>query len=146
MIRRPPRSTLFPYTTLFRSHLDRVILENRIRQELPAHLADARAGGVRRRGVELDFDHFADAEVADLREPQAGECLPDRRALDVEDPGLQPDEHAELHADVPTRRRYTSWYASSTPPRSRRNRSLSSFSPVCRSQRRHVSGEISSPR
>src|SRR3712207_8004289 len=25
MIRRPPRSTLFPYTTLFRSPLDRVI-------------------------------------------------------------------------------------------------------------------------
>src|SRR2546428_7616560 len=24
MIRRPPRSTLFPYTTLFRSHSDRV--------------------------------------------------------------------------------------------------------------------------
>src|SRR3712207_8805224 len=24
MIRRPPRSTLFPYTTLFRSHLPRV--------------------------------------------------------------------------------------------------------------------------
>src|SRR5258707_7447949 len=23
MIRRPPRSTLFPYTTLFRSHMDR---------------------------------------------------------------------------------------------------------------------------
>src|SRR5258708_19042399 len=29
MIRRPPRSTLFPYTTLFRSH-----------QSFPAHLAD----------------------------------------------------------------------------------------------------------
>src|SRR2546430_9018190 len=25
MIRRPPRSTLFPYTTLFRSHLDRLV-------------------------------------------------------------------------------------------------------------------------
>src|SRR2546422_2676461 len=25
MIRRPPRSTLFPYTTLFRSHLARVV-------------------------------------------------------------------------------------------------------------------------
>src|SRR3712207_8929033 len=25
MIRRPPRSTLFPYTTLFRSHLDRPV-------------------------------------------------------------------------------------------------------------------------
>src|SRR5258705_4885275 len=27
MIRRPPRSTLFPYTTLFRSHLDHVYAE-----------------------------------------------------------------------------------------------------------------------
>src|SRR3989442_5604582 len=27
MIRRPPRSTLFPYTTLFRSHHSRFILE-----------------------------------------------------------------------------------------------------------------------
>src|SRR5690348_18481446 len=27
MIRRPPRSTLFPYTTLFRSHLSRAIVE-----------------------------------------------------------------------------------------------------------------------
>src|SRR5258708_29419608 len=26
MIRRPPRSTLFPYTTLFRSHLRRVLI------------------------------------------------------------------------------------------------------------------------
>src|SRR5260370_2924693 len=25
MIRRPPRSTLFPYTTLFRSHVDRSV-------------------------------------------------------------------------------------------------------------------------
>src|SRR5256886_4646029 len=25
MIRRPPRSTLFPYTTLFRSHLDKLL-------------------------------------------------------------------------------------------------------------------------
>src|SRR5574342_952504 len=27
MIRRPPRSTLFPYTTLFRSALDRLVLQ-----------------------------------------------------------------------------------------------------------------------
>src|SRR5690349_24251611 len=27
MLRRPPRSTLFPYTTLFRSQLDQVLLE-----------------------------------------------------------------------------------------------------------------------
>src|SRR2546430_9017610 len=37
MIRRPPRSTLFPYTTLFRSHVDR------LPDRLPVHeLADAR--------------------------------------------------------------------------------------------------------
>src|SRR3989442_7365684 len=37
MIRRPPRSTLFPYTTLFRSQvkvLDRVDLERREREAL----------------------------------------------------------------------------------------------------------------
>src|SRR5256885_11422868 len=37
MIRRPPRSTLFPYTTLFRSHLHA--------RELPAHLVLERHGG-----------------------------------------------------------------------------------------------------
>src|SRR2546422_9899217 len=30
MIRRPPRSTLFPYTTLFRSILDRRIADRRV--------------------------------------------------------------------------------------------------------------------
>src|SRR5258707_7289541 len=32
MIRRPPRSTLFPYTTLFRSHIDPLA-----RRKLPKH-------------------------------------------------------------------------------------------------------------
>src|SRR2546426_10586825 len=31
MIRRPPRSTLFPYTTLFRSQLDRFLFKLRVR-------------------------------------------------------------------------------------------------------------------
>src|SRR5689334_24541310 len=31
MIRRPPRSTLFPYTTLFRSSLPRLLLEKEFR-------------------------------------------------------------------------------------------------------------------
>src|SRR5256885_12966706 len=33
MIRRPPRSTLFPYTTLFRSRLTRFIAMNCVRRE-----------------------------------------------------------------------------------------------------------------
>src|SRR3712207_9082810 len=49
MIRRPPRSTLFPYTTLFRSlrhHLDRV------RRRLPGNAA--RRGGDRPAGALFD--------------------------------------------------------------------------------------------
>src|SRR3989442_6255477 len=40
MIRRPPRSTLFPYTTLFRSRPDRFARRERIRRR------SARASGV----------------------------------------------------------------------------------------------------
>src|SRR2546423_10024097 len=46
MIRRPPRSTLFPYTTLFRSEVARV--ENVVLQRLekaPVNLIGARSGG-----------------------------------------------------------------------------------------------------
>src|SRR3712207_7369724 len=49
MIRRPPRSTLFPYTTLFRSHRLR-----RVRRGLPVVRVAVRAAaraGLRGRGV-----------------------------------------------------------------------------------------------
>src|SRR3712207_8062422 len=36
MIRRPPRSTLFPYTTLFRSHLTVNVEEDREEREVKA--------------------------------------------------------------------------------------------------------------
>src|SRR2546422_4854251 len=43
MIRRPPRSTLFPYTTLFRSHLflphGRWLSTARLRLDPPVHVA-----------------------------------------------------------------------------------------------------------
>src|SRR5256885_10924318 len=55
MIRRPPRSTLFPYTTLFRSHLlaldagdDRALFI----EELVEHFLDVRAHGLCVREVE----------------------------------------------------------------------------------------------
>src|SRR5688572_32048373 len=45
LIRRPPRSTLFPYTTLFRSRADPVALEHR--QHEHAAVADlTRPGGL----------------------------------------------------------------------------------------------------
>src|SRR6266478_1940097 len=49
MIRRPPRSTLFPYTTLFRSH--------RLRRE---PLQRALHAGARTRGSSSDTDHHRD--------------------------------------------------------------------------------------
>src|SRR2546427_4602240 len=47
MIRRPPRSTLFPYTTLFRSHLDvrRAPGDADRRAQRPQIGAAGRAGG-----------------------------------------------------------------------------------------------------
>src|SRR5690349_24123330 len=41
MIRRPPRSTLFPYTTLFRSHLEHLAV---LEEDPPEHAVQARAG------------------------------------------------------------------------------------------------------
>src|SRR3989454_6855462 len=64
MIRRPPRSTLFPYTTLFRSLLRseelRVLRDQRVlrfRQDADEILA--------RQGVELDADRKASLELRD---------------------------------------------------------------------------------
>src|SRR3712207_8883484 len=46
MIRRPPRSTLFPYTTLFRSHSDDANIIQRLNQEAAAALAAGNLAGM----------------------------------------------------------------------------------------------------
>src|SRR5258707_11409325 len=46
MIRRPPRSTLFPYTTLFRSHRAGAFVDEVDRGEIPTGEADLDAGEV----------------------------------------------------------------------------------------------------
>src|SRR3712207_8998132 len=52
MIRRPPRSTLFPYTTLFRSHHSRLTEHGQIpREVLVAAFPD------RRPAADLDDEH-----------------------------------------------------------------------------------------
>src|SRR2546421_7859149 len=51
MIRRPPRSTLFPYTTLFRSHAHRVLAVSRARVADHAHGALFQVGEA---AVEVD--------------------------------------------------------------------------------------------
>src|SRR5260221_5318537 len=51
MIRRPPRSTLFPYTTLFRSLRARAALE---RQQVIANRQDLRLGAAAQLRIERD--------------------------------------------------------------------------------------------
>src|SRR2546429_1313222 len=46
MIRRPPRSTLFPYTTLFRSHLVKVLAGDGLTGQLLRGRGSGAAGGV----------------------------------------------------------------------------------------------------
>src|SRR2546425_9249009 len=62
MIRRPPRSTLFPYTTLFRSLLNRAV------RRAPAHHGDGAVIGAQRRPLRWDVVR----DPGDLRRAGAG--------------------------------------------------------------------------
>src|SRR5437660_8907267 len=56
MIRRPPRSTLFPYTTLFRSRLRRALPAQRQHDEHGCHDRGSRAD---RKSTRLNSSHVA---------------------------------------------------------------------------------------
>src|SRR3712207_7443417 len=57
MIRRPPRSTLFPYTTLFRSELHAVLHQHR-------HVGDGEEEGGRKEAPQFEGDPEARAGIA----------------------------------------------------------------------------------
>src|SRR2546422_4933449 len=86
MIRRPPRSTLFPYTTLFRSlpgavppggrHVPRAILR-RLHQRGPRRLEDARRGDDQCDQSQLPRALWSGAAVS--RQPLHGGRVGDRR-------------------------------------------------------------------
>src|SRR3712207_8328497 len=63
MIRRPPRSTLFPYTTLFRSPTHTLIIT-----EMPAHNHTASANGISGGGTSADpsGNQWAQSSTRDL--------------------------------------------------------------------------------
>src|SRR3712207_7976924 len=70
MIRRPPRSTLFPYTTLFRSLLDDEsgldALLDRVRSMLGAHLDDSHAATGRYDIYTVDIHLFCEPMAEEL--------------------------------------------------------------------------------
>src|SRR5260370_36733741 len=89
MIRRPPRSTLFPYTTLFRSHPDRLAARQRF----------VGPGIVERDAREIDFD------AAPAHELHGGVEHGERReAEEVEfhQSGLLHPFHVELRSEEHT--------------------------------------------
>src|SRR6266496_5568377 len=57
MIRRPPRSTLFPYTTLFRSTPHRRVADDGRPQVTDVHLLGHVRGGVDRKSTRLNSSH-----------------------------------------------------------------------------------------
>src|SRR5947208_5260778 len=77
MIRRPPRSTLFPYTTLFRSLLllgDLELLEERLgSEEFPvSHHQPREPGETGRR--ELGFRYRSEEHTSELQSPDHLVC------------------------------------------------------------------------
>src|SRR5258708_15768180 len=67
MIRRPPRSTLFPYTTLFRSEAD--VCGHRANTPHPA-----RAGAGSPPGVSKDSRHRSEEHTSELQSPDHLVC------------------------------------------------------------------------
>src|SRR2546427_461466 len=84
MIRRPPRSTLFPYTTLFRAHSGAA---SRLPPSAGARGAEGKGSGTRwardARAEEDTVESWADSMGG------ASRCAPPAPAWGMPDPGLQ---------------------------------------------------------
>src|SRR3712207_9558613 len=88
MIRRPPRSTLFPYTTLFRSRLgigraDPLLVRQRLTPALPVQANEVlgcRCLDAALLGHPLQHRAIALASVAAHDRPQGGIGLQDRKS------------------------------------------------------------------
>src|SRR5437660_9658870 len=64
MIRRPPRSTLFPYTTLFRSRLSIFIRERLMLSDFHPHVIAVRQKVIRLRGRDRKSTRLNSSHVA----------------------------------------------------------------------------------
>src|SRR3989449_9116679 len=94
MIRRPPRSTLFPYTTLFRSAL----------AELPAHRRPVGAPRVEAVDQAKLAVHLEDRDAVHIVRPRVEELHAEEAAVGAAHPQMEPRLQmprrlaADLHA------------------------------------------------
>src|SRR5574343_1141044 len=76
MIRRPPRSTLFPYTTLFRSLTRAAVGRRGVSREHLAIRADRQADVVDRKSTRLNSSHITTSyAVFDLKKKKRNESI-----------------------------------------------------------------------
>src|SRR2546426_8954614 len=91
MIRRPPRSTLFPYTTLFRSHAVGNVFGQHLDLDLARHLIEHAAGVADAVRVPHQVDRDLERDLlrrVDLVEVHVDDVGPQRMALDLADQRL----------------------------------------------------------
>src|SRR3712207_7001125 len=93
MIRRPPRSTLFPYTTLFRSRLDAVT-------DVLAPTTMAPAPGQGALAVEVRPDAVTDPTAPLARALAAVDHLPSRLAVTAERADRKSTRLNSSHANI----------------------------------------------
>src|SRR5258708_31966419 len=88
MIRRPPRSTLFPYTTLFRSHLHRrELLDDAARGEPRRQcMQPPRQSGVQAIGQEGDEDMRFDPGLVLMEDRPDGEVRSEEHTSELQSP------------------------------------------------------------
>src|SRR2546430_9805995 len=67
MIRRPPRSTLFPYTTLFRSQLSDLAVAEVVQKKTPGGTGTSRRGASPRRRPGHSADARSEEHTSELQ-------------------------------------------------------------------------------
>src|SRR5687767_13339355 len=80
MLRLPPRSTLFPYTTLFRSHIDELRFRSQQEKHELSHLYEAKIknmGNAGRNGGEYYTPRPLIRAIVQVIKPQLGEKIYD---------------------------------------------------------------------
>src|SRR5256885_12065321 len=101
MIRRPPRSTLFPYTTLFRSHARRepltvplAVLADLVASGVPVDSATAAVLGLAARARDADLVERSEEHTSELQSPCNLVCrlLLGKKKQPDRDPSM-PDHH-----------------------------------------------------
>src|SRR2546430_2060098 len=80
MIRRPPRSTLFPYTTLFRSGVEIFVVAQDAPWQRPVFLANAEKAAKGHDGIGDPAATLVDHDALDCADPVAI-AAPHRRAF-----------------------------------------------------------------